>query len=56
MKNFLKKLFCLHDFEKIGFMEVEDKGIRYSVRLYKCSKCGKDVIVDGRCDPYQLCK
>lgn len=44
MKNFLKKLFCKHSYQKIAWCEEYDE--------YRCSKCGKRIWVDGRCDPY----
>ena len=51
----LKKIFCIHKLEKISFKECldEKKNVRYSVRLYKCVKCGKEKFVDGRYDPYE---
>lgn len=49
MKLF-KQLFCKHDWNKIGFREEEENNIRYSMRHYKCGKCGKEKWVDGRND------
>ena len=49
IKEFFR-LFCNHDYEKIDFYEAIDRGIRYSVRIYRCSKCGKVIHVDGRKD------
>lgn len=48
------KLFCKHAYERYGFYEseTEDGGIRYSMRIYKCKKCGKEIYVDGRKDKY----
>ena len=46
----LKKLFCKHNYIKIGFREDETHSIRYSIRHYKCSKCKKEIWVDGRYD------
>ena len=46
----LKKLFCKHKYEKIGFREKEENNIMFSVRLYKCACCGKEIWVDGRFD------
>jgi hypothetical protein len=46
----LKKFLCNHDYRKIGFHEEEENGVRYSVRTYKCKKCGKEINVDGRKD------
>jgi len=52
MKNFLKKIFCKHNMEKIDWRYVETDTLVYSKRLYKCNKCGKLIWVDGRYDPY----
>lgn len=54
MKDFFKKIFCKHDYEKISWREEYDKtsNIRYSTRMYRCAKCGKQIQVDGRRDPY----
>jgi len=52
MKEFLRKLFCKHDMEKIDWRFAETETTVYSRRLYKCSKCGKEKWVDGRHDPY----
>ena len=54
MKNFLKKIFCRHDYEKISWYEEYDnfRNERYAMRQYKCNKCGKKIWVDGRYDPY----
>lgn len=46
----LKKLLCRHDYERFGFREEEHNNIRFSMRLYKCKKCGKEIWVDGRND------
>lgn len=48
----IKRLFCRHDFEQIAWRESIDGGVRYSERLYKCTKCGKEAWIDGRNDPY----
>ena len=53
--KWIKKLFCWHFYTKIGF-RVEDNGyVRYSVRQYRCKKCGKIIWVDARykntCEP-----
>ena len=55
MKNILKKLFCKHSYEKIGFTQHYDfsKSIRYPIRLYRCTKCGNEIKVDGRYDKYE---
>ena len=54
MKTFLKHLFCKHIYTKIAWCEEYDdyRNIRYAMRLYKCDKCGKELWVDGRYDPY----
>lgn len=46
----LKQLFCKHDYEQYGFRVEEQNNIRFSMRLYKCKKCGKEIWVDGRKD------
>lgn len=46
----LKKIFCRHNYEKICFREEERNNLRFSMRLYKCKKCGKEIWVDGRKD------
>ena len=46
----LKKIFCKHTYEKVGFYEEIEYGIRYSIRIYRCSKCGKVIHRDGRID------
>ena len=48
--NKFKKLFCKHDYKKIDFKQEERNNIRFSMRLYKCEKCGKEIWVDGRND------
>lgn len=52
LKSFFKKLFCRHQYVKIGFSQEIDRGERYSLRRYRCQKCGKEIRVDGRRDPY----
>ena len=49
MINF-RHLFCKHDYKKVGFREEEKNNLRFSIRLYKCSKCGKEIEIDGRRD------
>lgn len=46
--NKLKHLFCFHNYKKIAFRQEEENGIRYSLRLVKCDKCGKEKWIDGR--------
>lgn len=48
----LRQWFCKHDYEKIGWYEQQEYGIRFSIRIYKCQKCGKVINVDGRKDRY----
>lgn len=50
LKRKLDKLFCKHEYEKIGYDEVEEHNLRFSVRYYRCRKCGKEICVDGRID------
>ena len=56
MNLHLKKLFCRHDYRKIGWEEAMDyrRNERYTIRTYACDKCGKKILVDGRYDPYIL--
>lgn len=51
MKMF-RNLLCKHEYEKVGFYEQQEYGIRYPVRIYKCTKCGNEIHVDGRKDKY----
>lgn len=50
----LRKIFCRHEFVKYAWYEEYDnrRNERYAVRLYRCEKCGKEIQVDGRYDPY----
>ncbi len=48
----LHQLFCKHNYEKIDWFENISGGILYSIRIYKCQKCGKEIHVDGREDRY----
>ena len=51
LRQFLKRLFCRHEFEPTGsFYEEMEAGVRYSVRHYICQKCGKEIWIDGRID------
>lgn len=47
-----RQLFCKHKYVKIGYYEEIAGGIRYSIRIYVCHKCGKTIHVDGRKDKY----
>jgi hypothetical protein len=52
--NMIKKIIKLithkHEYVKIGFRQVSNNYIRYSIRKYKCKDCGKEIEVDGRFD------
>lgn len=48
--NWLVQLFCRHQYQKIGFRVEQEHGIRYSMRRYRCLKCQKEILVDGRHD------
>lgn len=48
----IRQLFCLHSYEKIGFIDNYDNGVRYPIRKYRCEKCGKELLIDGRYDKY----
>lgn len=52
IKGFLKRIFHKHQYEKIGWYEEEENNEMYSIRIYKCTECGKTIEVDGRYDPY----
>lgn len=52
MQKLFKKLFCKHNMIKIDWRYRETSVLVYSERLYKCDKCGKEIWVDGRYDPY----
>ena len=47
----LRQMLCdNHDYWKIGFREAEENNVRFSMRHYRCDKCGKEIWVDGRVD------
>lgn len=50
MFDFIKKLFCKHEWEYMGFTQEIAGNIRYPVRFYHCNKCHKRRVVDGRYD------
>ena len=54
IKKWFKQLFCLHDYDRVEYCPKFDTstGFWYSLRRYRCSKCGKEIWVDGRNDPY----
>ncbi|MFE8701141.1 hypothetical protein ACFYKX_11100 [Cytobacillus sp. FJAT-54145] len=49
-----KKVIALlkhkHEYTKVGFREVDNGYVRYSIRTYQCKTCGKEIEVDGRFD------
>ena len=55
MKELLKRLFCKHTYQKVGFIQNYDfsKNVRYPIRIYRCIKCGNEIKVDGRYDKYE---
>jgi hypothetical protein len=54
VKQYFKELFCKHNYEKIDYYAAVDneRNVRFPMRRYRCNKCGKDIWVDGRYDPY----
>ena len=50
MQCFLKRLFCNHKYIKVDWYQTDNRYKRYSMRKYKCEKCGKEIWVDGRYD------
>lgn len=42
--------FCHHQYQKVGFVEEQEAGIRYPIRKYRCTKCGKEIWLDGILD------
>ena len=50
--SWIKRLFCKHTYEKVGWFWKTDfvHNIEYSERVYRCTKCGKEIFVDGRYD------
>lgn len=52
----LKRLFCRHDWEqKAVFQDVDPvHNVRYGIRRYACSRCGKVSYQDGRHDRIAL--
>ena len=53
--NKLHQLFHKHEYEKIAWYEEYDeyRNVMYSVRVYKCNTCGREIHVDGRNDPFE---
>lgn len=46
MKEFFKKLFCKHNYEKVScriHRDILGHEI-YTEKLYRCKKCGKQVV------------
>ena len=52
MKKWLISLFCRHKFVKVGWFESTDGNVRFSMRKYRCKRCGKERWVDGRNDRF----
>lgn len=54
IKDFFKKLFCKHNYERISWWTDYDsnQNVVCSMRTYECTRCGKKISVDGRRDPY----
>ena len=50
MANFFRRLFCRHEYEQVGWFEDYDGSLSFSRRIYRCSRCGKEICVDGRLD------
>ena len=50
--NWIKRLFCKHTYEKVGWFWKTDlvHNTTYSERIHRCTKCGKEIFVDGRYD------
>ena len=44
----MKNKICIHKYIYKGFTETSDNYTRYSIRHYKCEKCGKEILIDGR--------
>ena len=55
MKQFLRKLFCKHNYVKTSWYQEEDRyrNERYAIRIYQCAKCGKRMHIDGRRDAFK---
>ena len=52
LTEWLHRLFCRHEYEKIGWYEEEENNLLFAMRIYRCTRCGKTIEVDGRYDPY----
>lgn len=50
VKNWLRRLFCKHEWFSFGWYEANHPFIRYPIHCYCCRKCGKHIEVDGRND------
>ena len=52
IRDRLRQAFCRHRWKKIGFFEGLDgnHNVRYSIRRYECTKCGRVSHQDGRHD------
>lgn len=47
-----KRMTHKHNYIQVGFEQAESSYERYSIRIYKCSKCHKIKRIDGRLDDY----
>lgn len=52
IKEKISRIAHKHSYEKISWHEEYDPvhNLRYSMRTYRCAKCGKTIEVDGRYD------
>lgn len=52
MKDRIRRLFCRHEWTKAAVYQETDPvhNIRYPVRKYRCTKCGRASAQDGRHD------
>lgn len=50
IRQYFKRLFCKHEYCKVGFVEVEENNIRFPLRHYICQKCNREIWIDGRKD------
>lgn len=50
MLKLLKRIFHKHDWVKVDFRQEYDgyRNMRYAIKIYKCSECGKVKETDGR--------
>lgn len=50
MWKFIKQLFCKHDYHRTNWCECYSDGTTFSVREYRCTKCGHVQYTDSRKD------